>query len=156
MGPDGDEWVALCDEPLPLDAASAWAVRPDCGAVVTFTGVARDHSEGRPGVSRLEYEAYEEQVVPRLEAIVTDARRRWEDLGRMALLHRIGPLEVGEAAVVVVASSSHRETAFEAARFGIDTLKATVPIWKRESWRDGESWGLEAQHLAEIDEVDGR
>ena len=149
--PDSDTWVGLSDEPLPLDAASRWAVVSRCGAVVTFSGTARDHAEGRPGVSLLEYEAYEEAVVPRLVAIVERSRRQWPELGRMALLHRVGPVPVGESAVVVVASAPHRGAAFEAARFGIDSLKATVPIWKREHWDGGQSWGLEAQNLVDID-----
>jgi molybdopterin synthase catalytic subunit len=128
-------------------------VRPDCGAVVVFSGTARDHSDGRPDVSRLEYEAYEEQVVPRLAAIADAARQRWPELGRIALLHRIGEVPVGESAVVVAVSAPHRDAAFEAAKFGIDTLKATVPIWKREDWRGGSSWGLEPQHLVEVDEL---
>jgi molybdopterin synthase catalytic subunit len=149
--PDSDTWVGLSHEPLPLDAASRWAVVPRCGAVVAFSGTARDHAEGRPGVSLLEYEAYEDAVVPRLAAIVGRARGQWPDLGRMALLHRVGPVPVGESAVVVVASAPHRDAAFAAARFGIDSLKATVPIWKREHWDGGQSWGLEAQHLVDID-----
>ena len=131
----------------------AWANQPDCGAVVVFCGNARDHSDGRPGVDMLEYEAYEEHVVPRLADVVAEARRRWPSVVRIALLHRIGKLEVGDSAVVVVASAPHRDEAFEAARFGIDTLKASVPIWKRERWQGGESWGLEAQHIAEIAEI---
>jgi molybdopterin synthase catalytic subunit len=148
---DTDTWVGLTEDPLPVDLAGRWAVRPDCGAVVVFTGTARDHAEGRPHVSVLEYEAYTEQVVPRLEAIADEARRRWPDLGRIALVHRTGPVEVGEAAVVVAVSSPHRDAAFEAARFGIDTLNATVPIWKRETWEGGESWGLEPQHIGSVD-----
>ena len=101
----------------------------------------------------LEYEAYEEHVAPRLADVAAEARRRWPSVVRLALLHRIGKLEVGDSAVVVVASAPHRDEAFEAARFGIDTLKASVPIWKRERWESGESWGLEAQHIAEIDEI---
>lgn len=131
----------------------AWANQPDCGAVVVFCGNARDHSDGRPGVDMLEYEAYEEHVVTRLADVAAEARRRWPSVVRIALLHRIGKLEVGDSAVVVVASAPHRDEAFEAARFGIDTLKASVPIWKRERWEGGESWGLEAQHIAEIDEI---
>ncbi|MGY6500416.1 MAG: molybdenum cofactor biosynthesis protein MoaE [Acidimicrobiales bacterium] len=149
--PDSDTWVALSDGPLPVDEAARWAVVARCGAVVTFSGTARDHAEGRPGVSLLEYEAYVEQAEPRMAAIVDRARHDWPDLGRMALLHRTGPVPVGESAVVVVASAPHREAAFAAARFGIDTLKATVPIWKRETWDGGESWGLEAQHLVGLD-----
>ena len=154
MGPpDGDDWIALCTAPLPFDAASAWVARPDCGAIVTFTGAARDHSEGRPGVSRLEYEAYEAVAVRRMQEVVADARQRWPDVGRVALLHRTGALGIGDAAVVVAVSAPHRAAAFEAARHAIDALKATVPIWKRETWDGGESWGLEAQHLVAVGDL---
>jgi molybdopterin synthase catalytic subunit len=141
----GDDWVALSSHPLPVAEAAAWVVRADCGATVTFTGTARDHAEGRPGVHRLEYEAYEEQAVPRLELLAAEARVRWPAVGRIALLHRTGGVELGEAAVVVAVSAPHRAEAFEAARWAIDELKRTVPIWKREAWAGGESWGLEAQ-----------
>lgn len=150
----GDDWLGLSSAPLPTAAASEWAIRPDCGGIVSFVGTARDHSEGRPDVHLLEYEAYESQVVPRLGRVAAEARARHPTVGRIALLHRIGPLEVGDAAVVVVASAPHRDEAFGAARFCIDTLKATVPIWKKEAWTGGESWGLEAQHLAEPEAVD--
>mgnify|MGYP003450923385 CR=1 FL=1 len=129
--------------------ATAWAVQPDCGGLVLFSGTARDHADGRPGVEKLEYEAYESQVVPRLQAVADEARARWPVLGRLALLHRVGVLEVGDSAVVVVATAPHREEAFAAARFCIDTLKRAVPIWKRETWAEGSSWGLEAQHIVD-------
>ncbi len=122
-----------------------------CGGVVVFTGTARDHSVGRAGVTKLEYEAYEEQVVPRLDQIAAAARSQWTDLGRIVLLHRIGEVPLTEAAVVVAVSAPHRAAAFEAARFGIDTLKETVPIWKREDWSEGTSWGSEAQHITSVD-----
>ena len=147
---EGDDWVALAAAPLPVAAAASWVVLPDCGATVTFTGTARDHAEGRPDVHRLEYEAYEEVAVARMGALVAELRRRWPVLGRVALLHRTGVVELGEAAVVVAVSSPHRAEAFEAARFGIDELKRTVPIWKREAWAGGESWGLEPQTLSEV------
>jgi molybdopterin synthase catalytic subunit len=150
----GDDWLGLTDQALPLAAASEWAVLPRCGAVVTFSGTARDHSAGRPEVERLEYEAYAEQVVPRLAVIAAEARQRWPELGRLVLLHRHGVVPIGESAVVVVASAPHRELAFEAARFGIDTLKATAPIWKRESWAGGESWGLEPQTVTSVGATD--
>ena len=149
--PDGDDWVGLSADPLPLDAASSWAVLPSCGAVVTFSGHARDHSDGRDGVTRLDYEAYESQVTPALSRLAAEMRRRWPDVGRVVLLHRHGTLAVTDAAVVVVVSSPHRDVAFEAARFGIDALKASTPIWKREVWDGGESWGLEPQHLSAAD-----
>ena len=93
--------------------------------------------------------------MPRLADIAGEMRSRWPDLGRVVLLHRTGPVDVGESSVVVVASAPHRPAAFEAARFGIDTLKATVRIWKRERWSEGESWGLEAQHISEVPGLEG-
>ena len=148
--PEGDSWVALTADPLPAGAVHDWAIRPDCGAVVLFTGTVRDHADGRPGVSRLEYEAYAEHVEPKLTEIIATARSRWETLGRVGLLHRVGALDLGDLAVVVVASAPHRGEAFEAARWCIDTLKATVPIWKKERWAGGEDWGLAATDLAEV------
>jgi molybdopterin synthase catalytic subunit len=147
--PDDETWLGLASSPLPVAEAVAWAVRPDCGGVVLFSGTARDHAEGRPGVERLEYEAYESQAVPRLRDVAGEARVRWPTVGRIALLHRTGVLAVGDSAVVVVVSAPHRAEAFEAARFCIDALKRSVPIWKREWWAGGESWGLEAQDIVD-------
>jgi len=150
--PDDDPtWLGISDEPLPVALASDWAVQPRCGAVVMFSGTARDHAPGRQDVELLEYEAYEEQVVPRLAEITEHMREQWAELGRIVILHRVGVVPIGESAVVVVAASPHRGEAFEAARYAIDTLKATVPIWKRETWSGGRSWGLEAQHIVEVD-----
>lgn len=146
----GDDWVALSGAALPVDDASRWVGRPDCGATVVFSGTARDHAAGRPDVHRLEYEAYEEAAIPRLHAVVAELRRRWPAVGRVALLHRTGVVEIGDAAVVVAVAAPHRGDAFEAARFAIDELKRAVPIWKREAWAGGESWGLEAQHLTSV------
>jgi molybdopterin synthase catalytic subunit len=146
----GDDWVALSPRPLPVAEASAWVVLPRCGATVAFTGTARDHAPGRPGVHRLEYEAYEEPAVRRLAALAAELRTRWSGVGRIALLHRTGVVDLGDAAVVVAVSAPHRDEAFEAARFAIDELKRTAPIWKREAWDGGESWGLEAQVPTEV------
>ena len=146
----GDDWLALTDAALPVEGAVAWAVLPSCGAVVVFSGTVRDHAEGRPGVSSLEYEAYQEEVVPRLAAIAAEARARWPVLGRVVLLHRTGTLGVGETSVVVAASAPHRPEAFAAARFCIDTLKATVPIWKRETWEGGSDWSTCAHPVDEV------
>ncbi len=146
----GDDWIALSSAELPAVEAARWVIRPDCGAVVTFTGTARDHAPGRPDVHRLEYEAYEEPAVRRLQEIADEVRRRWPAVGRVVLLHRVGVVDLGSAAVVVGVSAPHRGDAFDAARFAIDELKSTVPIWKRESWAGGESWGLEAQHLVPV------
>jgi molybdopterin synthase catalytic subunit len=101
-------------------------------------------------VTGLVYEAYAEQVVPRLTAIAADIRTRWPDVGRIALWHRTGEVAVGESSVVVVVSAPHRDAAFSAARHGIDTLKATVPIWKLERWDGGEDWSPQATAVSEV------
>jgi molybdopterin synthase catalytic subunit len=144
-----DTWVALTGEPLSADRALAWVERPDCGAVVYFSGTVRDHADGRPGVDQLEYEAYDAQVEPRLAAIADQARRD-HDLGRVVIWHRVGTLAVGESSVLVAVSSAHRGAAFDGARYCIDTVKTSVPIWKRERWIGGEDWGLDAHPVAEV------
>jgi molybdopterin synthase catalytic subunit len=146
----GDEWLGLSREPLPTEQARAWSVVPGCGAVVVFCGTVRDHAEGREGVTDLEYEAYDEQVVPRLAAVAADARARWPELGRIALIHRVGQLRVTDVAVVVAVSAPHRGEAFAAASFCIDTLKATAPIWKKEHWAGGSDWGTDAREVGEV------
>jgi molybdopterin synthase catalytic subunit len=145
--PDTDEWYGLTASTLPIAAAHDWAVQPRCGAVVLFSGTIRDHAEGREGVEHLTYEAYEELVVPRFAEIGTELRRRWPDTGRIALLHRLGRLEIGESSVVAVVSAPHRPEAFDAARYAIDALKASAPIWKHEVWADGADWGTNAHDV---------
>ena len=83
---DSDDWLGLTDAPLPIGAMYEWCVRPDCGAVVLFSGTVRDHAEGRHDVQRLEYEAYEEMVVPKLAEIAAEARARWPMTGRVVLV----------------------------------------------------------------------
>ena len=141
------DWLGLTGDPIPTDVVSAWVVRPDCGAVVVFTGVVRDHAEGRTGVTGLTYEAYEEYAVARMVDIVDEARRLFPTLGKVAILHRVGRLDLGDTAVIVAVSAPHRTEAFEAARYCIDTVKAVVPIWKHERWAGGEGWGTNATPL---------
>src|SRR4029079_7834677 len=102
--PAAPEWVAITDEHLPVDAATAWATTPGSGAVVVFSGVVRDHSDGRPGVTGLTYEAYESEAVRRLGEVAAEPRRRWPVVERLALLHRTGDLELSDTSVVVVVS----------------------------------------------------
>jgi molybdopterin synthase catalytic subunit len=144
-----DIWVALADDPIDQGALAAWVRQAHCGAVVSFSGCVRDHSDGRPGVLSLRYEAYEAPALRRMRAVAEAAKVRWPDLGRVAIVHRTGLLEVGADAVVVAVAAPHRGEAFEAARFCIDTVKATVPIWKHERWSDGEGWGLCDHQLGE-------
>lgn len=140
MRPPSDaDWATVTSDQLPVTDALAWAPMPECGAVVLFCGVVRNHSGGVEGVASVTYEAYERYVEPRLHDVAHEARRRWPEAGRIALLHRTGELGVGDIAVVVVGSAPHRREAFAVAEFCIDTLKATVPIWKTETWEDGTS-----------------
>ena len=126
----------LTGDPLSLDAAHHFCADPAAGAVVLFTGLVRDHSEGRR-VAGLTYEAYEERAAPQLTALAADVVKRFPMSAAVWLEHRTGDLAIGEPAVVVAVSSAHRAEAFEAARWAIDTLKADVAIWKQEHWADG-------------------
>lgn len=139
--PSGDDWIAVTEQPVPVTEAIAWVVQAACGALVTFCGTVRDFSKGRPGVTHLDYEAYPQYAEPVLGGIAADARERWPCIGRLVLMHRIGRLAVEDTAVLVAVSTPHRAEAFEAARYCIDTLKATAPIWKRETWSGGTDWG---------------
>lgn len=143
----------MTDAEIPIGAVYEWTLRPDCGAVVLFSGTVRDHAEGRTDVEFLEYEAYDELVVPKLREIVAETRVRWPDVGRIALIHRVGRLDLGESSVIACVSSPHRPEAFVAARFAIDALKASVPIWKRESWEGGSDWGTGAADLVDAADV---
>jgi molybdopterin synthase catalytic subunit len=122
----------------PIDLAALQAVTPADGALCLFVGVVRDHNGGRR-VLRLEYEAYEEMALLLMEKIAAEARERWR-ITEVRIVHRLGRLEVGEASVAVAVASPHRREAFEACRYAIDTLKAGVPIWKKEFYADGEVW----------------
>jgi molybdopterin synthase catalytic subunit len=133
-------WTALSSAPLDAQVAASWVTLPSCGAVVTFCGTARDHAGTRTGVTLLEYEAYDEQVVPVLDRIADAACARFPSIGRLAIWHRTGPLAVTDVAVVVSVSTPHRQEAFDAARWTIDSVKAQAPIWKREHHDGGADW----------------
>jgi len=109
--------------------------RPACGALVTFLGTVRDLTDGRQTVA-LDYEAHASMAEKKLAEIEQQTRERWP-VGEMAMVHRLGYLEVGEVSVAVAVSCPHRAEAFEACRFAIERLKEFVPIWKRENWADG-------------------
>ncbi len=128
-----------------------WAIVPGCGAVVTFAGTVRDHAEGRSEVVSLDYEAYVEGALARLDEIAGQARLAHPDLGRLALLHRTGRCRLTEISVLVGASTPHRDAAFEVARWCIDTVKETVPIWKKETWSAGTDWGTGAQSVRPVE-----
>lgn len=137
----GDGSVKTCTiSETALDEAevAARVEGPDAGGVVSFVGRVRDHARGH-SIEHLEYEAYPAMAEREMEKIVEEAAQKWPGT-RVALAHRVGRLEIGDAAVVVVAASAHRGEAFDACRFAIDTLKVTVPIWKREVATDGAYW----------------
>ena len=114
------------------------------GAVALFLGTVRDHAPGKTGVTHLEYEAYGGVVEDKIAEIVAEARAQWP-LHRVAAVHRIGSLGIGEVSVAVAASASHRADVFPAARFLIDELKSRAPIWKKEHWSGGAEWVREDQ-----------
>jgi molybdopterin synthase catalytic subunit len=143
-------WIAVSEQVLPTEQAMAWASEPATGAIVCFCGTVRDHSPGRESVTSLEYEVHPDRAVPRLAEVATSARRRWPAIGRLALLHRSGLLAVGEVSVVVVVATPHRAEAFDAAEYCIDTLKRTVPIWKRETWSGGTDWSACTQAIEDV------
>jgi molybdopterin synthase catalytic subunit len=124
----------------PIDDLDLTAsVRTDAdGAVVQFRGVARRQSRGR-AVVHLEYEAYPEMAEQQMADIGAEIERRWPG-ARVAIVHRTGVLEIGQASVVIAVATPHRAEAFAACQFAIDKLKETVPIWKKEVWSDGSQW----------------
>jgi molybdopterin synthase catalytic subunit len=130
--------VALIRDPIDKERIVAAARRDEDGALVVFDGVVRNHSRGRRTLY-LEYEAYEEMAVRQMEALLVQARNRF-DVRHISLVHRLGRIEIGESSVLIVVASAHRGPAFEACRWLIDTLKKTVPIWKREVFVDGAVW----------------
>ena len=131
--------VALRHDSLDPASLLAEVGRPDAGATALFLGTARDHSDGKTGVTHLEYEAYAEHVEAKLREICDEAAERWPVLS-MSVEHRVGDVRVGEASVAVAVSTGPRGDAFEAARYVIDELKRRVPIWKREHWPGGAEW----------------
>ena len=127
--------IKLTDQPIDVAALLDRVQSPSAGAVVLFLGTARDTTDGRRTAS-LEYECYPQMAEQKLAELETQARRRWP-LIECCVVHRLGHLELGEISVAVAVSSPHRDDAFTAGRWLIDTIKQEVPIWKRENWSDG-------------------
>jgi molybdopterin synthase catalytic subunit len=130
--------VAVTSASLDSEAIVALVDKKGDGAVVTFVGLVRDHNQGRQ-VQFLEYEAYEALAIRALQRIVDEACELWPG-ARVAVHHRLGRLEIGEASIVIAAASPHRADAFAACRYTIERVKQIVPIWKREHFDGGEVW----------------
>lgn len=137
MTPPGEgDWIDLSCEALDAGAAVAFASTPEAGGVALFVGCTREERRGDGvALAALEYEAYEAMALRQLRDLAGEARRRWP-IARLALLHRLGRVGLGEASVLVAVSCPHRGEAFTACRWLIDALKADAAIWKREAWTD--------------------
>ncbi len=130
--------IQITREPLDRNALIAAVSHPSVGGIVVFEGVVRDNARDKQ-IRYLEYDVYPEMAIQQIRTIVAEAEGRWE-VERVAVAHRIGRIEIGEASVLIVVATPHRVEAFDACRYIIDTLKTTVPIWKKEVATDGEEW----------------
>ncbi|GAB4543624.1 MAG: molybdenum cofactor biosynthesis protein MoaE [Anaerolineae bacterium] len=142
----GADAFRVTSDPITLDEVAAMVVQPHTGALATFAGVVRNVSGGK-AVAYLEYEAYQEMAIAKMRQIADEARARWPQVVDIAIVQRIGHLDVGDVAVVIAVSSRHRdEGCFEACRYAIDRLKEIVPVWKKEVGPDGQEW-VEGDYL---------
>ena len=137
-GSDDDPYFQITNDVLDPTALHNLVLSPQAGAVSLFVGVVRDNNLGRD-VHYLEYDAYPAMATNVMRQIADEMHERWDVL-EIAMHHRIGRLEIGEASVAVAVASAHRGEGIEACHYGIDRLKAIVPIWKKEVWTDGEEW----------------
>ena len=130
--------VTLTTVPIDVPAALHYLQLEQAGAIDLFLGVVRDNTQERP-VDRLEYEAYDRMAISEMQKIADEAQQQWPIL-RYIITHRKGTLQIGEMAVLIGVATAHRADAFEACRYIIDTIKKTVPIWKKEVFTNGEEW----------------
>ena len=137
QNPKSDAY-AVTDEPLSVDSLVRAVLTDGDGAVVTFIGTVRDNHQGRK-VLALEYEAYPEMAEAEMRRIGDEMIGKW-GLHHVAMHHRVGKLHVGETSVIIAVSAPHRQEAFAACSEALDMLKATVPVWKKEYFKDGEVW----------------
>jgi len=133
-----EDRVRIVREPISTETELARLKMPQDGAAVIFEGVVRNHTRGRQTLY-LDYEAYEEMALKKMKVLADEAKSKYS-IREVALVHRLGRLEIGEICVLIVVASAHRGPAFDACRWVIDTLKKTVPIWKKEYFEDGAVW----------------
>lgn len=132
----------ITTEKLSVDDVVARLADPAIGGISVFVGVVRGNTDGRE-VRYLEYEAYPEMAEGMLRQIGDEIQARWQTIQQVAIVHRVGKLEVGEISVVIALSAAHRPELFDALHYAIDRLKEIVPIWKKEVWSDGSEWRSE-------------
>lgn len=130
--------LKITDKTLNIPDCIDWVMAPQAGGIDVFIGTVRDQTKGKR-VVRLEFEAYEKMALNEMKKIANEMVQRWP-LHKVLIHHRVGILQSGEVPVVIAVSASHRAAAFEACRYAIDTLKQTVPIWKKEVFENGEEW----------------
>lgn len=130
--------IKISDEPLNIQACINSVMSPDVGGINVFIGTVRKHTKDKV-VVRLEFEAYQKMALKEMKKIADDVTAKWP-VQKIAIHHRTGTLQIGEIPVVIAVSAANREAAFDACRYIIDTLKQTVPIWKKEIFEDGEVW----------------
>lgn len=128
----------VTEQPIDLEELVRFVTDPEAGAIATFIGTTRNNNEGRRVIA-LDYEAYPEMAEKELARLGEEAREKW-NICRMAIVHRVGPVQITEPSVVIAVSAAHREDAFAACRFAIEEIKKTVPIWKKEVYEGGEVW----------------
>ena len=130
--------IKISDEPLNIQSCIDWVMTPQCGGIDVFVGTVREATKGKT-VVRLEFEAYEKMALKEMKKIAEEALQKW-NVHKISIHHRTGVLKIGGIPVVIAVSAAHRDAAFDACRYIIDTLKKTVPIWKKEVFEDGEVW----------------
>ena len=130
--------IQISAEPLNIQSCIDWVMSPQAGGIDVFIGTVRDATKGKT-VIQLEFEAYEPMAIKEMEKIASHAFEKWP-VQKLLIHHRTGVLQVGEVPVIIAVAAAHRDAAFEACRYVIDTLKQTVPIWKKEIFEDGEVW----------------
>lgn len=130
--------IKISSQPLHIQACIDWIMSPESGGIDVFIGTVRNATKGK-AVVRLEFEAYEAMAITEMEKIAKKTIEKWP-VQKLLIHHRTGTLAVGEVPVIIAISAAHRAAAFEACRYVIDTLKQTVPIWKKEIFEDGEVW----------------
>ncbi len=128
----------VSDKPIDLQELVNYVSDPEAGAIATFIGTTRNNNEGRKVIA-LDYDGYAEMAEKELARIGDDAKTKWP-ICRMAIVHRLGPVQITEASVIIAVSAGHRDAAFAACRFAIEEIKKTVPIWKKEVYEGGEVW----------------
>jgi molybdopterin synthase catalytic subunit len=128
----------VTNQPIDLNELVRYVTDAEAGAIVPFIGTTRNNNEGRKVIA-LDYDGYPEMAEKELARIGAEAKNKWP-ICKMAIVHRLGPVQIGEASVIIVVSSAHRDAAFAASRFAIEEIKKTVPIWKKEVFEGGEVW----------------